>query len=452
MAVALLSPEDEARDARPIFLRVKSSFAPRGQTSHDGHQIAWGFRITRSDGGDGLSRVQVSAWALSPDAGQPASAISFHDGAQTVHRCTPRGRRPDVIRALGLVAAGDSPVAQCGFSDQFDTRAARLEVRIALAGSEVTIGTLDLPAFEVVAGRDGWLFLAGDSNDSLGQHRHDFVPGARWLAGWDAYFAALDELPAARTVFLVAPSKESVMPERHPFPHRAHTPVMTLIERHPGRILYPLEALRAARDLAFDRVDTHWTDLGARIAAEEVLTRVGEALPAIPPLYAITEGHGDLGDKLAPPETALRPVAGWNSAARCVFDNRALHHGNIRILVNPQAPLDRVVVVFGGSSADAMTRYLAAACRRVVSIYGAGSWDPAIIAHEQPDIILLQTNERFLVTPPPPHADCIARAAAKIAAGHVTRAPAPGDTAPCPTGSGEDWYAAQHAALLHGRE
>lgn len=439
---------DKTGDLRPVFLRVKTSFPLRGQVRHRDRDIHWGFRLARRPEANGQSRVQLSAWALSPDARVPASIIGFYSRGKLVHLARPNRQRGDVLRVLGIDADANAPIMTCGFSDEFDTSADHLDIRIALDDDEVSIGSVDLSLREVLAGQDHWLFLSDDSNDSVAQHCVDFRPTAGWLAAWDRYFAALSKLPATKAVFLVAPAKESVMPDRYPVPRCDKTPVARLLERYPGRILYPLEALRQARDLAYDRVDTHWTDLGARIACEQVLTHLGEKLPPVPSLYAIAEGRGDLGDKLVPPEKALRPSAGWPDTSACVFDNFALHHGNIRILSNPHAPLDRKVVIFGGSSSNYMIRYLSASCRRVVSIYSVGSWDPAIIAHEQPDIVILQTNERFLVVPPAPHVDCIARANEKIADGHLTLTTPPDQVPPSFADTGEDWYAARHKPLF----
>jgi|GEM_PF-3438128 len=434
----------DIRSLRPIYAHLRPSFQPRGQMRQRGVEIAWGFQIACRHEGSGPPRIRVSGWALSPDTATPAQVIRFREPSGQDHDFHPDRRRLDVLRALGLDATIKDPVAQCGILGEFETRATRLSVRISTGEQEFDIGTVEVKPQEVLAGQDGWLFLTGDTNDSLTQHCRDYRPASDWLAAWDRYFAAVETQPVGKTVFVVAPAKESVMPDRHPVPVRAKGPITHLLSRHPGHIIYPVEKLGEARDLAYDRVDTHWTDFGGRIAAEQVLQEAGEELPPIPDLYHIATGRGDLGDKLAPPETALRASAAWPDASLCVFENFVTHHGNIRIFRNDQAPLDRTVLLFGGSSANYMIRYLATACRRLVSVWSTGVWDDEIIAHERPDIVILQTNERFLVTPPAPRMNTFSMVARKIARGQTTPPP---DVAAVMAGfaeAGEGWYVSRH--------
>ena len=429
---------------RQVFVRSRTGFPLRGEVLSAGRRIVWGISISHATAAEGVE-VRFSAWALRADQPAPAARVLFRDAAGPVHVAQPGARRMDVMRALSIPANAADPVAQCGFRGEFSTCAAALEVVIEGDGFSVAIGEVAFPTPGVVAGKDGWLFLAGDSNDSLAQHVDAHRPDAQWAGQWRAYFAAMRAIPSGKAMLLIAPSKEAVMPERHPLPRNADTPIGHLLAAHSRQMLFPADALRADRDFTYDRTDTHWTDYGARIACEALLARLGEAVPQVAAQYSVQQCPGDLGQKLVPEEKDRRLVAAWPGAA-LVFDNHVLHHGNIRIWSNPDAPLKKTVAIFGGSSSAQMVAYLGAVYGRIIDIYGAGSWDPDIIAHEQPDIVILQTNERFLVVPPAPHFDCLSVARRKIARGHIT---APGDHAEALrrfAASGEDWYLDRHAA------
>ncbi|MCA2009775.1 hypothetical protein [Tritonibacter mobilis] len=104
-----------------------------------------------------------------------------------------------------------------------------------------------------------------------------------------------------------------------------------------------------------------------------------------------------------------------------IFDNHVLHHGRIRIHSNPKAPRKQTYVLFGGSSAEHMERYFSAIFTRVVYVYSAGSWDPAILEHEKPAFTILQSSERFLTRAPEPEIDVSRIIADKLAKGCVTK-------------------------------
>ena len=430
---------------RQVFVRSRTGFPLRGEVLSAAGRIAWGFTISHAVAAAGMA-VRVSGWALRPDPPAPAARILFRGASGPAHVVPAGARRMDVMRALSITAGPADPVAHCGFQGEFVTGEAALEVVIEGDGFSVAIGRVEFPPPGVVAGRDGWLFLAGDTNDSIAQHAGAWHPTPAWTRQWRDYFTAMQTIPAEKAIFLVAPAKEAVMPERHPLPRSPQTPVTHLLSAYSGQMLFPLAELRADRDAAYDRADTHWTDYGARIACEAMLARLGEAVPPVPATYAMVEQRGDLGDKLVPTERDRRLAAAW-PGARLVFDNLVLHHGNIRIWSNPDAPLKKTMLIFGGSSSEQMIPYLGALYARIVSVYGAASWDPEIVAHERPDLVILQTNERFLVTPPAPHFDCLATARRKVARGHVTgrgdRAEALREFA----ASGEDWYLDRYATL-----
>lgn len=440
--------DGKADGGRQIFVRSRTGFPLRGEIAASGRQIAWGISVSHALEATGLTVVRFSAWALRTDQPAPAAQLLFCNKTGPVHAAKASDRRLDVMKALSLTTDPANPVTYCGFRGEFFTVDAQLSVMIEVNGILTLIGEVEFPTPGVVAGQDNWLFLAGDTNDSMAQHKVDYQPTDQWTRKWNEYFLAMRMIPAQKKIFVVAPAKEAVMPERHLFPRRAKTPITYLMDNYADQVLFPKEELRTNRDFTYVRTDTHWSDYGARIACETMLSRLNEDIPAVPMLYSVTQKPGDLGDKLVPAEKDRCLVAAWPGAPTLVFDNLVLHHGSIRVWSNPHAMKKKTLIIFGGSSSDQMIPYLGAAYSRIVSIYSVGSWDPEIIAKEKPDIVILQTNERFLVIPPAPYFDCLTVARQKISSGHVT---ARGNTFTSLqqfANLGEDWYLERHLSFF----
>jgi hypothetical protein len=85
------------------------------------------------------------------------------------------------------------------------------------------------------------------------------------------------------------------------------------------------------------------------------------------------------------------------------------------IFEQADAPLDESLLMFGASSGYTMLKYLRRLFRRCVFVHSAGHVDPALVRHEQPGALLLQSNGRFLVEPPRTDFDTRGRVAAKLA-------------------------------------
>ena len=145
-------------------------------------------------------------------------------------------------------------------------------------------GTSGVP--KVTVGKDGWLYYT-DSVDNYFYQRpykkKDLEVFARvleerqrWLAERGSHF-----------VFIVAPDKVSIYPEHLPAARRAQT---RLGPRNMDRVLdylrqqgtFPVVDLRERFAKAkqhgrlYHHIDTHWNDLGAFLAYQELITVFGE--------------------------------------------------------------------------------------------------------------------------------------------------------------------------------
>jgi hypothetical protein len=89
--------------------------------------------------------------------------------------------------------------------------------------------------------------------------------------------------------------------------------------------------------------------------------------------------------------------------AGAIFDNRLPNIGRTLVFENADAVYLLKVVVFGASSGYPMLKYLKRLFARVVFVHSAAQVDVAVLQHEKPDALLLQSNGRFLVQAPHLH-------------------------------------------------
>ena len=416
-------PAPRALPADARFARVKLNFAPNGAKDHEGRQIRWGLSVGVQPGAGAMQRLRIEGYALDGTRA-PARALRLTMGPDVLEVPLDR-RRSDVPKALKLPADRHEALTNCGFATETETRAQSLKIAVDLEDGTLDLGEAQLQA-QLLFGHEGWLFLAGDANDSPRQFSQDFTPDQAWIEGWTTYFAACDglkDMPGLKSrSFIIAPSKEEIFPDLYPLPRARHCLIDEFLGRFSSRpdLVWPAPMLRDQRELSFDRGETHWTDFGARLACEALLRDWGLKVPDLDLTFSLRQAAGDLGDKVMPRLMAHRPAAGWKNPGQLIFNNFALHHGNIRVWQNPAPVIPETLMIFGGSSSDHMIRYFSALFARVVFVYSAGSWDPGLIAQERPARLILQTSQRFLRLPPLPEVDAREVAADKIRKAQVT--------------------------------
>lgn len=365
--------------------------------------------------------LTVQGWLLLKTAGaQPPVLLSWWDDAVEPSRHAFNGDRRDVIeRALREPVAGH-PQLRCGFRLNLPlppTPPGQLRLRLGFElpdGEVFEAAELRFPpTSQVIEGREGWLYLDNDSNRSVDQFTGRLLLTADQQQQWRQYLAdaaALAARHACRHALLIAPSKEEVLPQHHP-QRRALTTVLDQVRELAGPDAPVLDAaplLRAQPDPAacFKRTDTHWTDRGASVALLAVLERMGydgarlrAALAG--DRYKTLAYPGDLGIKLLPPQSAPTEFLDAPPAEDgAVFDNRLPNIGRV-IVFRAEAPVfDEALLVFGASSAYPMLKSLKRLFARTVFVHSAAQIDAAVLAHERPAALLLQSNGRFLIQPP----------------------------------------------------
>lgn len=263
------------------------------------------------------------------------------------------------------------------------------------------------PIMEVVEGREGWLFLANDTNASIDQFTGKKLLSDDETQRWRHFSAELGPLQRKRPLlFLIANSKEKARPEFYPYEKAEITPteqVESLLSENGVDYCNPVAAMRATPDSYYPS-DTHWSGRGANLAFVACMRYFGysddfDALFAFEPREVV----GDLGSKMDPPvkSSSTTAVFRQDSGVFCRFSNHFMGTGNITIYENPRPIHTRTLVIFGGSSSGAggFARMFAHVFRRVVAVNLPGSYVHEIVDKEAADHVILQTNERYLTTP-----------------------------------------------------
>jgi alginate O-acetyltransferase complex protein AlgJ len=269
---------------------------------------------------------------------------------------------------------------------------------------EPTIGALE--------GRDGWLFVSGDSNDVIAQHTGSYQPGVDWERQWSKLLRRRRRL-MRRTgtdwFHMVIPDREAVYAEMLPpqVVPAARRPVHRLLELAAAErveIFYPLDELRAAgtpKSPVYMQMDTHWNArgsyLGYRLVCDR-LRRRGIALNLVGEdeiKWFDVAAPGDLGGKFDPPREGIHSVGRIRSPrARLVGDN-GIQVTARRLEFESDRPGLANVVIFGSSYATLALPFFAESFHRLSFVHTT-SIDRETLRAERPDAVVMMTAERGL--------------------------------------------------------
>lgn len=424
-----------------------------------GHQDwQWSLDLPRNDKvvRDATLGLRIEGWVLPPaqlvSAQQPVQLWLRQVDADAPALVLPLNvERKDVISKVLAQEPGGHPQLRCGYlahvqladgvwelgyalgetviwTSRWTIGRPATSVKAAPAASATAVAPPGPPPLKVLHGTEGWLFLDNDSNRSVDQFTGRLLLDEPALAQWQAYLdqgLALAASVRARHALVIAPSKEQVLPQHYPHPRAPLTVLeQVLALARPEHHVVDGAALLAAQpapEACLMRTDTHWTDRGALQAVLAAIEALGyDAALARAAFeadsYRVIRNAGDLGLKFDPPVYAPTEFLVDHSpyeGAR--FDNRLPNFGRVIIFEQADAPLEASLLMFGASSGYTMLKYLRRLFRRCVFVHSAGHVDPALVRHEQPGALLLQSNGRFLLEPPRSDFDTRGRVAAKLA-------------------------------------
>lgn len=380
--------------------------------------------------------LTIHGWVVGDE--RTATDVEVLCGDEVLVRMPVALERPDVVEELGQLAAA----AHSGFMLTLRPRRSQsgeLEVRAIFdEGAPVRLGRIEVEAElegaageeagsawsywqspagieQVLVGREGWLFLRGDSNDAIGQHSGRVRFSARDKEALGALFERrMEAVEAAGTTWLTAviPDKEILYSEHLPAeivqaPRRPVHDFLEVARRAEAPTLYLLDDLRGAKpdgDL-YMRNDTHWNHRGAFVAYAAICHRLAELGVE---LDVVGEGSiewweaaypGDLGEKL--PNFAggrdLRATLDpcWGDRT---YDNEIRNHG--RVMIHEQRRAEGpTCLVFGESFAETLLFFLKESFRRVVFAH-TSMFVGELVDLERPDVVLSLPIERFLIHVP----------------------------------------------------
>jgi alginate O-acetyltransferase complex protein AlgJ len=274
---------------------------------------------------------------------------------------------------------------------------------------------------DVIVGRDGWLFYAGDGGTEDIVSTVPFTHAE--LEAWRTTLEHTRDWMQARGiayVFVLAPDKHEVYPELLPASirrvgneSRSDALVRYLRDHSTVPVLDLRETLSAAKgyERLYHRTDTHWNDRGA-FAAAQALLRVLAPRLAVPvqgrdvftPRDVVVPAldlAGMLGIADGMTEVDLRLVPRAPLRARVVEpatpDARLM---DARIVTEQDAPSRPRAVVFRDSFGSALIPFLSEEFSRVVYLWQYNV-DPDVVLAERPDVVIQEWVGRRLSTMPP---------------------------------------------------
>jgi alginate O-acetyltransferase complex protein AlgJ len=274
---------------------------------------------------------------------------------------------------------------------------------------------LDLPLprvdDKVAEGKDGWLFLAKDSNDTMGQHAGQRLLTDHQVQQWQDLLeqrSAWLNLHGAPYFYVIAPDAHAVYPDMLPdgFVPGPTRPALQVLDHLRERkswapVLYPVEELIAERDeLVYPKTGSHWSEFGAFVGYRALMKEMTETLPVRRLTrreihLSYEQKAGDLGMKFDPPvRSRFVYVDVIGARARQVADNRVRNHGRL-VEYHADAYNALTCLVFGDSYAVRMMPLIAEAFSRTYWAHAYFDYD--LIRELQPDVVVTVASERGMI-------------------------------------------------------
>ena len=338
---------------------------------------------------------------------------------KTYYRCGEQFRyfsldmvRTDVVERVLRERVENNPKVHCGFREVIAINMPNGFFGFEVDGARVDVIKVEvLGSLRIIEGRDGWLFLDNDSNQSVDQYKGNLLLGKQELRDWSAYLDNLRDSARALSIhhaLLVAPAKEMVLSEFYPHKKGKTSPVeqVLALTRPEHHVVHPVAELKNSEFRTFRVCDTHWTSKGAMLGLLAVLKELGLDSEEAAGLfqadkYKETQHSGDLGSKVFPSQSAKELVlTGAHYRKWVKYDNLLPNMGRVIVIRNTEALYPAKCMIFGSSSTYSFFDYIARVFSEVIFVHSAGSIDFEVVAAEKPDYLIAQTNGRFVVRPP----------------------------------------------------
>lgn len=326
--------------------------------------------------------------------------------------------RPDVISTMLAEKVDVSQQLKCGFRFTIPHGVTKFEMRLCFQEKSWPLTTVEIPQqtlpdqalLKVIQGKDGWLFLDNDTNNSADQFTGVLKLTSHNLHQWQCYLDEMSALVKKHCKFsamLMAPAKESVLGGKYHPKKEGENPITQIMNlNNPAKILYPLPTLKLFGDDSFIKTDTHWTNKGAMLSSIELANKLGIKKEKVikifkNDIYKKRNMAGDLGSKLSPKKSCqVELLSSFNYSNKIIYDNGLPNIGRVIAVNNPDALLDDTCLTFGSSSSYSMFNYLTRIFKNYVFIHTAGNIDPELVAAISPSYLVTQNNARFIINAP----------------------------------------------------
>jgi alginate O-acetyltransferase complex protein AlgJ len=278
--------------------------------------------------------------------------------------------------------------------------------------SPVVIITNEIELDKVLKGKETWLFLRNDSNNNEKFLQGKITLDNNIIEKWKEQVIKRHELASilqAQMVSIVVPEKESVYPEFLPegYDLSESRPLIMLKKSllSEALIIPNLDKNLKSSDekICYYKGDTHWNYMGAYNAFVDLMEEL-ELSSFVDSFDAFQKRNvfmtGDLISKQIGVNVELvQHVFDRHSHHIELFNNCKETTDRRLEYFNPKAKINKKIMLWHTSSVDWMLPYILRAFSSVCLI-----WQKQIdwleVTRFSPDIIVFQTNERFLVTAP----------------------------------------------------
>jgi alginate O-acetyltransferase complex protein AlgJ len=257
-----------------------------------------------------------------------------------------------------------------------------------------------MPSDHVLEGLDGWLFLGEGTNYSISQMTGVKPVATEVQSKWIKTILMRNVALKERVLTVICPEKSCIYRDKLPRDVKIDPGRFSqILCRRWDHTLYALGSIlpENSEHLLYSKTDTHFTDFGAFKAAQEILSRFG-LQPLDPPAEWISIPIiGDLGVVLNPRHSSENTIA-KNPPPMQVIDNGLRNRGRVTIYRAPEASGPRILIFGDSFSGINLARWIAYSASEVTFIH-SGAFDYGVIQRINPDFVIGEHAERFLIDP-----------------------------------------------------
>ncbi len=273
----------------------------------------------------------------------------------------------------------------------------------------------DLFNARVLVGKENWLFYKNEK--CIQDYRGGYQLDDQQL---QAYAQAAERLQktlgdkGVRVIYLITPNKETIYGEKY-LPDRVKRistisradQIAEYLNRHTDcEVIYPKDELaaQAAECQIWRKYDTHWNTIGAFIESQDFLKKTGRPYSELNDVTVTQAGHvsGDLANMLGMGTRFSDDIefSVGDYLPEVNYDMiEAVEQPNLSFAkFESDSPNEETILFIGDSFLGFMEQFIAKNYRTSIFVHrdNYASLDRDLLMDDKPDIVVLQTAERFI--------------------------------------------------------